>query len=315
MFSCTEPDNPVDSAIETPSPYPYDWRKHIPFTTSYATFSMPTTTLYNPIPVNKGEVNLSEASGLAYSRSNPGKVWAHNDSGHPNTIFLIDTATGQIVASYSVTGAVNIDWEDMEIAPGPINGRHYLYIGDTGDNNEKRPDYTIFRFLEPTYDSAAHYGKLTNLGQIDLDRIRFRYPDGSHDTEAVFVDPFTKDIYLATKRDVVSMLYVIPYPQNVSDVYTIYKAGNFSFRESSAGTVSEDGKFIMIKNRQEIFFWSRDTSEALYITLSKTPIKAPYAGEPQGEAICFDPLYNYFTLSEELNSQIRPSLYKYYFNL
>jgi len=45
--------------------------------------------------------------------------------------------------------------------------------------------------------------------------------------------------------------------------------------------------------------------------LSRTPIKAPYIGEPQGEAIAFDLDHNYFTLSEELNSTTVPNLYKY----
>ncbi|MFN3529281.1 MAG: hypothetical protein ACK417_05110 [Bacteroidia bacterium] len=298
-----------------PIPYAYDWFNHLPFVTQYGTFNMPITSLYSPYPEIKGEVNLSEASGIAFSRVNSGKLWAHNDSGHPNTLFLIDTATAEIVASYNVLGTVNIDWEDMEVAYGPIPGRSYIYVGDIGDNNERRPSYDVYRFEEPVYDSSIHYRRLNVINDIAVDRIRFFYPDKSHDCEALMVDPATKDIYLATKRDAVSMLFVLPYPQKLEGLADCFHVGNFSFREASAGSISMDGQKVLIKNRQEIFYWERaDVVMPLWQLLAQTPVKAPYAGEPQGEAICFDPQNHYYTLSEALNSFIKPNLYKYYLN-
>jgi hypothetical protein len=310
--ACKKTSPPV---VEPPAyPYSYNWPEHKAFTTNYQTFSMPFTADFSAVPAEKGTVQLSEASGLAYSRANVGKIWAHNDSGHPSHLFLIDTATTEIVATFVVAGLANIDWEDMEIAKGPIAGKNYLYVGDTGDNNQRRPFYDVYRFEEPVYDSVQHYGKVNAIDTMAVDRIRFRYPDKSHDTEALFVDPVTLDIYLATKRDVVSMLFVLPYPQTLNSVYNCYHVGDFSFREASAGTVSEDGQRILIKNRQEIFYWQRQSGEQLWQTLARVPVKAPYVGEPQGEAICFDAANNYFTLSEALNQQTPPTLFKYYFN-
>lgn len=299
----------VDPVVPNTS---YDWSSHQPFATNYAVFNMPFTTRFETVPKAQGPVSMSEASGLAYSRSNPGKLWSHNDSGHPNTLFLIDTATAAIVASFRIVGTANIDWEDMEIANGPVTGKHYLYVGDTGDNQQRRPEYDIYRFEEPVYDSALHHGRLNVVEDIQVDRIRFKFPDKSHDTEAVFVDPQTLDIYLATKRDVSSMLFVLPYPQQLNQTYSCFHVGNFSFREASAGTVSRDGQRILIKNRQDIFYWERLEGEQLWQALARTPLRAPYLGEPQGEAICFDDEWNYYTLSEELNNQTPPLLYKYF---
>jgi hypothetical protein len=297
---------------EPTHPYSYNWPAHQPFKTNYQTFRIPFTADFSSFPAEKGLVALSEASGIACSRANAGKIWAHNDSGHPNNLFLIDTATAEIVATFAITGLVNIDWEDIEIASGPIPGKNYLYLGDTGDNDQRRPFYDVYRFEEPVYDSVQHYGKVNAISNITVDRIRFRYPDKSHDTEALFVDPTTKDIYLATKRDVVTMLFVLPYPQTLNEVYSCYYVGDFSFRSASAGSVSEDGSRILIKNRQEIFYWKRQPGEQLWQTLAREPVKAPYVGEPQGEAICFDAANNYFTLSEALNQQTLPTLFKYY---
>lgn len=308
IWSCSD----VVNTNEDENPYSYDWENHVPFKTDYHPFTLPFTDDYVPTPEDKGGVKMSEASGIAWSMKNPGTIWAHNDSGHSNSIFLLDSKTGEILVRYTIVGTMNLDWEDMELSYGPEEGEYYIYIADTGDNKERRPHYSIYRFPEPVFEES-HRGQHIFLEGLNIDRIWFQFPDGSHDTEGMLVDPFTKDIYLVTKRDVVSMLYVLPFPQPVNEMYTIFKAGEFSFREASAATSSLSGERVLIKNRQEIFYWKRNPGETMVQMLSRIPVKAPYAGEPQGEAICFDTDYNYFTLSEELNSITIPPLFKYNF--
>jgi hypothetical protein len=287
------------------------WENHVPFTTSYQTFSMPTTEDYEGIPESLGEVILSETSGLAYSVNNPGMIWAHNDSGHPNVIFLLDAENGNIKARYTINGSNNVDWEDMEITLDPESGEAYLYVGDIGDNAEKRQQYSIYKFKEPLYQEDHTTAGSVNWNPEDFSRIKIQYPDGSHDAETLFVDPFTLDIFLVTKRDARSTIYVVPFPQNPSVENIMYKVGEFPFKNASAGTVSLDGSKVLVKTRQEIFYWTRQEGESIPELLQRIPVKAPYIGEPQGEAICFDPLFNYYTLSEELNNTISPILYKY----
>ena len=305
VFSC----QPEEDLI--PSEYSYPWESHVPFKTNHSLLFLPFSDIYSTTPKESGEVEISEASGLAYSRKNPGMVWTHNDSGHTNSLFLLNANTGEIVAKYTIAGTSNIDWEDMEIAVDPEDGEPYIYVSDTGDNNEKRTNYTIYKFKEP-YHSNNPENRNILLTDVHVERIRFKYPDGSHDTEAMFVDPSTKDIYLATKRDVVSFLYVIPYPQKIDEIYTIFKVGEFSFREASAGSVSADGNKIIIKNRQNIYYWEREEGELMFEALERVPLRLPYVGETQGEAICFDIEDNYYTLSEQTNSLIKPILYKYF---
>jgi hypothetical protein len=224
-------------------------------------------------------------------------------------LFLIDAETGEIITRYRIDGTVNIDWEDIEISFGPEEGETYLYVSDTGDNNQRRRSYTIYRFKEPVFDDS-HAGQTITLSDLNIDQINFEFPDGSHDTEGLLVDPLTLDIFLATKRDLFSTLYVLPYPQDTKALDQAFKAGEFGFRATSAATSNLAGDQVLIKNRQEIFFWERNESETMVEMLSRTPVRAPYIVEPQGEAICFDPDGGYFTLSEFSNSII-PVLYYY----
>lgn len=286
------------------------WENHTPFKTAYNPLNLSFTEDFESTSLLMGEVNIAEASGIAWSIKNPGTIWAHNDSGNTNELFLLEAATGKTLCRFQVTGSINLDWEDMEVSTGPVDGESYIYIADTGDNFELRRNYTIYRFIEPVYDPAFE-GKSIPLENHGLDRIRFDYPDGSHDTEAMLVDPSTKDIFLITKSDVVSMLYVVPYPQPINELFPIFKAGEFSFRRATAANSSTDGKKVVIKNREVIFYWEKTGDESMIELLSTNPKKAPYLGEPIGEAICFDPENNYFTLSEKPKSLAPVNLYKY----
>ncbi len=306
--ACSEAESLVDSGLECETCF--DWENHTPFQTDYHPMQLTMTDDYHFYPDELGEVEMSEASGIAWSLKNPGFIWAHNDSGHANNLFLIDVTNGEIVARYVVEGTHNYDWEDMEVSYGPDPNKSYIYLADTGDNSQVRPNYSIYRFEEPLFEES-HRGELVRIDDIKVDRIRFAYPSGSYDTESMLVDPLTNDIFLITKRGEFSKLFVLPYPQPVETMHTIIKAGVFSFRQASAASSSISGDRIVIKNRQEIFYWKRGANESVVEMLARVPEKAPYIGEPQGEAICFDPDNNYYTLSEALNSSTIPPLYRY----
>ena len=144
LLGCENSDN---DAITTKTPY--DWEQHQVFTTDYQTFGMTVTEDFDPLPSEKGTVDISETSGLAVSVKNENMIWAHNDSGHANTLFLIDSQTGEIMSRYTIMGSANIDWEDMEIALDSKTQEPYLYVADLGDNKESRVNYTIYKFKEP----------------------------------------------------------------------------------------------------------------------------------------------------------------------
>lgn len=278
-----------------------------PFKSQYNIQDLVMSTSFMETPTSHGQVNLDEVSGMAYSISNPGLVWVHQDSGDGATIYLLDALNSETVASYTLQGFSNRDWEDMEIGPGPIAGKSYLYIAETGDNEQKYGDYSILRIEEPKFTEQQR-GKNISIS-AGVDKIDFKYPTKNHDVECLLLDPLTKNIYLVTKRDFFAKVYEIPFPQKASVQNTIKDIGTFPFTFTTAGSVSKDGQQVAIKTYDRIFFWTRQPSQSFVDMLASTPSLLPYQREAQGEAICFHPSGGYFTLSEKANDKVPELLY------
>ncbi len=132
---------------------------------------------------------LTESSA-AVAGSRPGTFWTLNDSGNDPIIYLSDT-TGAALGAWRVTGAGNTDWEAL--GAGRCGPRRCLYIGDTGDNRERRSTVRIYRVPEPSGGPAGRTGRTARA-----DSLRFRYADGPHDVEALAV-PAPDTILLITK--------------------------------------------------------------------------------------------------------------------
>jgi len=246
---------------------------------------------------------IDEASGMTASRSMPGNLWVHQDSGSPAELALLGqdgTVKGKIKLPSLVE---NRDWEDMGIGPGPQDGINYLYIADIGDNNAQYPAYIIYRLPEP---------KSLTEPVTQAERMFFKYPDGAHDAEAILVDPQTKDIWIVTKREQKVKLYRFAYPQNINEVTTVKDYGELPMSVVTGGGISSDGNEILLRTYTNIYYWKRQNNELLAETLQRREARAlPYRLEPQGEAICFDREdKGYFTLSERNNASTF-SLYYY----
>src|ERR1044071_2795033 len=97
---------------------------------------------------NLKDAAVRESSGLVASRTTPGIYWTHNDSGDGPFLYAFDER-GQSRGVWKVTGAKAKDWEGIAAGPGPDPSRKYLYIGDIGDNGERRAEILIYRVAEP----------------------------------------------------------------------------------------------------------------------------------------------------------------------
>lgn len=145
---------------------------------------------------------LSEASGIARSSLNPGVFFAINDSNNGPEIFALGD-DGRDLGFWTVDVARNLDWEDL--ASFTLDGEPYLLIADVGDNFRWRPVLELLVVREPDIDELA----MDEVIPVAW-KIRFRYPDGYRDSEAVAVDEQERAVYVISKRTIPAEVYRLP---------------------------------------------------------------------------------------------------------
>ena len=149
------------------------------------------------------------------------------------------------------------------LADGPAS-RYQLYLSaDIGDNDQVNSQYSIYRFAEPGATTKEVSG---------YDKINFKYPDGAHDADAILVDNNTKDIYIITKTGVYSRIYKLSYPQNTASINTAILCGSLSFNGVTSAALSPDGKEILVKTYEKIYYWKKGKEQTIEQTLAETPL-------------------------------------------
>jgi hypothetical protein len=194
--------------------------------------------------------DLTESSGVAVSRAQPGILWTFNDSGNDPVLFATDTL-GRDRGVFPVAGARNEDWEAIRLAP--CGSRSCLYIGDIGDNNGDRHDIVIYRVPEPAVPRTGSITRATAL--------RIRYPDGPHDAESLLVTP-AGDLLLLTKSGKAILLYRVPASAwNRRGTVVAEALGSIpivpemaSLRLVTDAALAPDGVRVAVRTYREIFF-------------------------------------------------------------
>jgi hypothetical protein len=81
---------------------------------------------------------IVESSGLELA-DEPNTYWTHNDAGNGPVLYKINEK-GKLLREVTVNGTTNTDWEDLA-----QDTKGFLYIGDTGNNSNKRRDLHIYK--------------------------------------------------------------------------------------------------------------------------------------------------------------------------
>lgn len=268
--------------------------------------------------------SLDEISGIAASRKNVDVLWAHNDSGSEARLWAFNTQ-GTHLGIYNLADAVNNDWEDMAIGPGPDPNKDYLYIGDVGNNDGlTEHTYSIYRVPEPNV-SASQEPVTVDLN--DVDTLLVEYPDSlRHGCETILVDPVNSDIYLCSRdrwNDDHGLMRVYRFPasqhtpdvactlQHVADVQLMDLSENNpkNWEMAVGGDISLNGSLVIIRTKpkrydkgvpQRVLLWQRGIGTDLWSAFDNPVCVVPSLYEPQGEAVCFDANgCGYYTISED----------------
>lgn len=159
-------------------------------------------TTYTPlVKVDPISDTLVESSGLQMAGN---FLWSFNDGGGAAAIYRIDTITNALLQTVHLSGAKNIDWEDIA-----FDGTNF-YVGDFGNNaNGARTDLTIYKF--PLSAIPAYIANpVVTIAASQIETINFIYADQPqppeptsanhtrYDCEAMIVDHGS--IHLFTKN-------------------------------------------------------------------------------------------------------------------
>jgi hypothetical protein len=247
------------------------------------------------------DARVAEISGIAASRRDDDLFWVNNDSHAGPTLYALGS-DGRIRAEVAVQGQANIDWEDL--AGYTLDGEPMLLIADTGDNGGMRSELALIALVEPELVPGQATTSVTPRWVL-----RFRWPDGPRDCEAVAVDAVAREVLLLSKKRVPAQLFRIPLAAAANpgivavaeQIASIPKLpqpsaaelardpGYWRYRgQISAMDVSPDGLRMLVLSYRDAYLYDRRPGEAWRDALARPWRALGLPGLPQAEAIAFD---------------------------
>ncbi|MBC8063335.1 MAG: hypothetical protein H7Y17_00770 [Chlorobia bacterium] len=238
---------------------------------------------------------LAEISGMVQSRPDKDLFWVHNDSGDSARIFAIRrdgsviSPSGPSYGGIAISGAKNVDWEDIALAGGK------LYVSDLGSNGNARRDLGVYIVKEPNPATDVS-AKATHIPVVYPDQDAFPPAKRHFDCEAVFV--WNGKFHLLTKHrspdgrfpEPGTKLYrldtMMPGKANVAK--KLEEVADMKGWVTAADT-SPDGRWLAVLTQfPKASVWIFDTKGVGDKLLSKPTRWLELLGAKQCESICFD---------------------------
>lgn len=230
---------------------------------------------------------VNEISGI--EKQNFTKIWALNDSGGKPELYLCDTL-GNLLRTLKITNAKNRDWEELA---KDKNGN--LYIGDFGNNANKRRDLTIYKISNPDkIDDDNATAEIITFSFKDQKKFPPSKKKMNFDCEAMFwKDSF---IYLFTKHRTypsATNLYRIPdseggyIAEKIGMFYTGKKSGklkNIHKHWITSADISPDGKRVCLINGKKLWLFYEFKGDAFF---DGQCLEIDLGKNTQKEAVCF----------------------------
>ncbi|GIV31178.1 MAG: hypothetical protein KatS3mg029_0529 [Saprospiraceae bacterium] len=262
-------------------------------------------TQYSPLLITEFDSSLSELSGLVFI---DGKLLALNDGGNPASLYLIDTLTGELQATFTLSNLSNIDWEDLAQSP------EYVYIGDFGNNNGDRTDLRIIRLrksellagvLNPeiiqfSYSDQTDFTPAPNANNYDCEAF-FWHTDSLHLFSKNWLDEKTRHYTLADQPGT-----QIAHLRDSFDIGGLVTSADIS--DKGVIALLAIGKSFPMVSMTLLF----DYPDQRFFGGNKRRIDLGFVTElRQAEAIAFSIQGRGFIGSEELLSAFSAALFKF----
>ncbi|GAA5123699.1 hypothetical protein JIN84_11705 [Luteolibacter yonseiensis] len=255
---------------------------------------------------------IKEASGLAISSADPGFMWIINDSGGTPDIHLT-TTDGTYRGKVTLKDAKNVDWEDLDSFT--LDGKNYLLVADTGDNDSKRKDRTLHILREPALPAD---GKSLDATAAAVWKIKFQYEGGPRDCESVGVDTQAGKILLISKRTKPPEVYELPLrPSEKAGTLVAKKIGTTSvkptvttilpYQDQPCGLdISADNSLAAVVTYHTVFLFPRQPKESWADAFARQPAALAPHHLGQAESVAFSKDgKSIYTVAEGKSSPIR----------
>jgi len=212
--------------------------------------------------------DLRECSGIAASRTQPGVLWAHNDSGNPPDLFAIGT-DGRTLGRWRLS-VPNLDWEDIAVDGSKI------YIADTGNNNRQRTTVLVHRVREPKVGAAS-------TALLDVDQTWWlTFPEMPFDCESLaLLDGYG---YLIEKTSA-GPAGVYRFSLNGGATQTLARVAILPIDVAVCGAdISADGRYLAVTHSLGVHLLKINGNMT---ALSDAPQQAVLTLDNDREACCF----------------------------
>lgn len=168
--------------------------------------------------------SIIETSGLIFFE---GRLVTHNDSGDGPNLYEIDTITGAVLRTVSVTDAVNVDWEDI------TQDDDYIYVGDFGNNNGNRGDLAIYVISKADFKTQTSVTADTILIQY-ADQTDFTSQPNANNYDCEAMIAFGDSLMLFSKNWENEKTYLYTLPK-VAGFYNLVKRDSFDTQGTITG--------------------------------------------------------------------------------
>jgi len=249
--------------------------------------------------------NLSEVSGIANYENT---LWVIEDNGNKDRIYQVNSEGG-LVKDFKVKNATNEDWEDL--AKDTLGN---LYIGDFGNNDNRRENLVIYKLPNPENESGD---------KIEAEKIKFKYPEQHkfppdkenrlYDAEAFF--HWNNHLYIFTKDrsrpyQGKTLVYRVPDTKGSHDAKLVGEINLCNDQDHCSVTgadISSDGTYIALIGYGYVYVlrnvdfenFSKAAFETIHLKL-----------ETQIESVCFMDKTTLLIADEQSKTKGR-NLYRY----
>jgi uncharacterized protein YjiK len=229
----------------------------------------------------EGSINnsIKEASA-AETTPQSDLIWTIEDSGNDSDLLGLDSS-GKIVKKVAITNASNIDWEDLT---SDKDGN--IYIGDFGNNNEKRKHFRILKINHNDLDRKTAEAEI-----IDFTVPKKKY---SKDFEAFFL--YNNSFYIFSKETKKFITLQVP---NSPGKHKAVLRSDFNLdgknNKITAADISDDGKSIVLLNHDKVWKITDFKNDDFF---SGNIEALPFDHNSQKEGVCFKDSTSIYIIDE-----------------